>query len=60
MAPMPCPLCDPSDEVAERLATAELARRMKEQAQRDEAHREWIEEHTEDGTLAEIQDVLSP
>jgi large-conductance mechanosensitive channel len=42
-----------------RFATAKVAEHVKEKARRDETHQNWIDEHTTNGTLAEIRDALT-
>jgi hypothetical protein len=54
-----CPICTPSQRAEERFATAKVAEHIKEKARRDASHRRWIEEHTTNGTLAEIREALT-
>lgn len=53
-----CPVCNSSDSAKTQFATAKVAEHVKEKARRDETHREWIDEHTTNGTLAEIRSAL--
>lgn len=54
-----CPICNSSKSAKEQFATAKVAEHIKEKARRDETHREWIDTHTTNGTLAEIRDALT-
>jgi hypothetical protein len=53
-----CPICNSSDSAKATFARAKVAEHLKEKARRDEDHREWINEHTTNGTLAEIREAL--
>lgn len=53
-----CPICNSSESAKAQFATAKVAEHIKEKARRDEAHRAWIDEHTSNGTLAEIRSAL--
>jgi hypothetical protein len=53
-----CPVCNSSEGAKAQFARAKLAEHVKEKARRDEAHQEWIDEHTSNGTLAEIRSAL--
>ena len=53
-----CPVCNSSQSAKERFATAKVAEHVQEKARRDENHQEWIDEHTENGMLAEIRTAL--
>lgn len=53
-----CPICPDSESAKQTFATARVAEHLKEKARHDESHQEWIEEHTENGTLAEIRAAL--
>lgn len=53
-----CPVCNSSQSAKERFATAKVAEHVQEKAHRDDDHRAWIDEHTENGTLAEIRTAL--
>ena len=53
-----CPVCNSSDSAKAQFATAKVAEHVKEKARRDETHRAWIDEHTTNGTLAEIRSAL--
>jgi hypothetical protein len=53
-----CPICDSSDSAKATFARAKVAEHLKEKARRDEDHREWIDEYTANGTLAEIRAAL--
>jgi hypothetical protein len=53
-----CPVCNSSDSARAQFATARVAEHLKEKGRRDEAHREWIDRHTADGTLGEIREAL--
>jgi hypothetical protein len=54
-----CPVCDAQytadDEAITDRATAA---HIRERAARDERHREWIEAHTETGSVEEIREAL--
>lgn len=52
-----CPVCTSSQSAREQFATAKVAEHVREKARRDEEHRAWIDEHTENGTLAEIREA---
>ena len=54
-----CPICASSQRAKERFAAAKVAEHIKEKARRDASHRTWIEEHTTNGTLAEIREALT-
>lgn len=54
-----CPVCNSSDSAKAQFATAKVAEHIKEKARRDETHRAWINEHTANGTLAEIRSALN-
>jgi len=54
-----CPICNASSSAKERFAVGKVAEHIKEKAHRDETHREWVERHTEDGTIAEIRAALA-
>lgn len=53
-----CPLCPDSESAKASFAVAKVAEHIKEKARHDEAHRAWIEEHTDNGTLGEIRVAL--
>lgn len=53
-----CPICNSSQRAKERFARAKVAEHILEKARRDQSHREWIDEHTTNGTLAEIREAL--
>lgn len=53
-----CPICNSSDSTREQFATAKIAEHVKEKARREESHRNWIDEHTANGTLSEIRAAL--
>ncbi|MFB6359986.1 MAG: hypothetical protein ABEH59_01545 [Halobacteriales archaeon] len=53
-----CPICNSSSTAKEPFAAAMVAEHIKEKARHDEDHQEWIEDHTEAGTLAEIREAL--
>lgn len=54
-----CPVCnaDYTDE-DETITDRATAAHIRERAARDERHREWVEEHTEEGTVEEIREAL--
>lgn len=54
-----CHICNSSKNAKEQFATAKVAEHLKEKARRDEAHREWIDTRTTNGTLAEIREALT-
>jgi hypothetical protein len=54
-----CPICTSSQDAKEQFAAAKVAEHIKEKARRDDQHQAWVEEHTENGTLAEIRSALS-
>jgi hypothetical protein len=54
-----CPICNSAASARETLATAKLAEHVKEKARHDERHREWVDEHTETGSLREIRQALA-
>jgi hypothetical protein len=54
-----CPVCNSSDSAKAQFARAKVAEHLKEKALRDERHREWIDEYTTNGTLAEIREALA-
>lgn len=54
-----CPICNSSNTAKEQFATAKVAEHIREKARRDATHQDWIGEHTENGTLAEIRAALS-
>lgn len=53
-----CPVCNSSNSAKEQFATAKVAEHVEEKARCDETHQEWIDEHTTNGTLAEIRTGL--
>lgn len=53
-----CPVCNASETAKESFAAGKVAEHIKEKARRDETHRDWIEEHTDNGTPAEIKAAL--
>jgi hypothetical protein len=53
-----CPVCTSSEGAKAQFATAKVAEHIKEKARRDETHRAWINEHTTNGTMAEIRRAL--
>lgn len=53
-----CPVCNSSDSAKAQFATVKVAEPVKKKARRDETHRAWIDEHTSNGTLAEIRSAL--
>lgn len=53
-----CPICPEYEGAREWFATAKVAEHVEEQARHDDAHRAWIDEHTETGSLAEIRAAL--
>lgn len=53
-----CPICNSSKGAKEQFATAKVAEHVKEKARRDDAHQEWLDEHTTNGRLAEIREAL--
>ncbi|MFT4921101.1 MAG: hypothetical protein ACI8XM_000296 [Haloarculaceae archaeon] len=53
-----CPICNSSDSAKATFARAKVAEHLKEKGRRDEDHREWINEHTTNGTLTEIRSAL--
>lgn len=53
-----CPICNSSQRAKERFAAAKVAGHILEKARRDQSHRQWIDEHTTNGTLAEIREAL--
>ena len=54
-----CPICDSSQSAKETFAVAKVAEHINEKARHDDQHQTWINEHTENGTLAEIRAALS-
>jgi hypothetical protein len=54
-----CPVCTASEGARERFAVAKVAEHIREKARRDGDHQAWIDEHTENGTLAEIREALA-
>ncbi|WP_169315633.1 hypothetical protein [Halogranum rubrum] len=53
-----CPICNSSQRAKERFAVAKVAEHILEKARRDQDHQQWIDEHTTNGTLAEIREAL--
>jgi len=53
-----CPVCNSSDSAKAQFATAKVAEHVKEKARRDDTHQEWIDTHTQNGTLSEIREAL--
>ncbi|MFB6234844.1 MAG: hypothetical protein ABEH81_00335 [Halopenitus sp.] len=53
-----CPVCNSSESAKEQFAAAKVAEHIDEKATREDAHQQWVDEHTDDGTVAEIQDAL--
>lgn len=53
-----CPICNSSQKAKETFATAKVAEHIREKARRGDKHQEWLDEHTEMGTLVEIRAVL--
>lgn len=53
-----CPVCNASQDAKRSFARAKVAEHLKERAAHDEDHDQWIEEHTENGTVAEIREAL--
>ncbi|MDY7081823.1 MAG: hypothetical protein SXQ77_05305 [Halobacteria archaeon] len=57
-----CPVCNSSQsaKAKETFATAKVAEHIKEKARHndDDKHQEWVDEHTENGTLSEIRNSL--
>jgi hypothetical protein len=54
-----CRVCNSSDSAKAQLATAKGAQHIKEKARHDETHQNWSNEHTTNGTLAEIREALT-
>lgn len=54
-----CPICNSSSAAKQRFASAKVGEHVKDHAKEHDGHREWIEEHTENGTLAEIRKALA-
>ena len=53
-----CPVCNSSRSAKEQFARGKVAEHIEENARHDDAHREWVEEHPESGTLSEIRAAL--
>jgi hypothetical protein len=53
-----CPICNASGSAKEQFARGKVAEHVKRKARHDDTHREWIDEHTDDGTLVEIRAAL--
>lgn len=54
-----CPICNPDTaSTAEKVASLKVAEHIKDKASEDEAHAEWLEENTEDGTKTEAYEAL--
>jgi hypothetical protein len=54
-----CPICNTDyRDAAERIARRKVAEHIREKADRDEAHADWLAEHTAEGTAAEIRAAL--
>ena len=51
-------ICNSSQRGTERFAAAKAAEYIQEQAGQDQDHQHWIDEHTTNGTLAEIPQPL--
>lgn len=54
-----CPVCNASDGAKERFAAAKVAEHVRDKARHDDDHQAWIDEHTQNGTLSEIREVLA-
>jgi len=54
-----CTICPSSRRAKERFVAAEVVEHIEGKARRDASHRTWIEEHTTNGTLAEIREALT-
>ncbi|RBI59731.1 hypothetical protein DMJ13_21635 [halophilic archaeon] len=53
-----CLICYASQRAKGLFAVAKPAEHALEKARRDHNHRQWIDEHTTNGTFAEIRDAL--
>jgi len=53
-----CPVCNSPDSAKAQFATAKVAEHVREKAHRDDTHQEWIDKHTQNGTLSEIREAL--
>ena len=53
-----CPVCNSSQSAKEQFARGKTAEHTEKKAQHDDSHREWVDEHTENGTLSEIRAAL--
>lgn len=53
-----CPICNASSSAKEQFATAKVTEHIKTKARHDETHQAWLDEHTENGMLAEIRMAL--
>lgn len=53
-----CPVCNASQSAKERFAIVKVAQHIKKKARRDETHRQWLDRHTENGTVTEIRAAL--
>lgn len=53
-----CPICNSSDSAKEQFARAKVAEHIKEKSTHNDTHQEWIDEHTDEGTLSEIRTAL--
>ncbi|MFB6302602.1 MAG: hypothetical protein ABEH78_07060 [Haloferacaceae archaeon] len=54
-----CPICNSSQSAKEQFATAKVAEHIKEKAGHNQAHRDWIDSYTTNGTLSEIREALA-
>ncbi|MFB6361736.1 MAG: hypothetical protein ABEH59_10505 [Halobacteriales archaeon] len=54
-----CPICNSSSSAKQQFAAAKVAEHIKEHAREHDGHRDWIDEQTENGTLAEIRKALA-
>lgn len=53
-----CPMCNSSESAKEQFAAAEVAAHIDEKAHREDSHQQWVDEHTDDGTVAEIRAAI--
>jgi len=54
-----CPVCNSSQRAKVTFAAANVAEDIHKKARRDDKHRQWVEKHTQDGTLGEIRAALN-
>lgn len=53
-----CPVCNSSESAKEQFAAAKVAVHIDDKAHREDSHQQWVDEHTDDGTVAEIRAAL--